>query len=251
MVEFHQVLPGRSPRAGAGEGTITRALEPFGMVLLEARAPASMVDHDIEKHPRASEMRCVRQLAELIDAGGAPVELDQCGVDAGQVQTRIGAAEAAEPCISCGHRIHRQQMQNAATKRTDNVRQLPDQAAEVSRGWNHRITECVELFELRFQLFILRSRNRPRFAKHPGERAINGIARAVIAWVNGNPRVRPVRPMLPAIRIDQIGLGAEKAGFGQRQFQRPAGGRGVHGQVMPRHARERQLSGMGLNDFFT
>src|SRR5581483_7081994 len=89
MVEFHQVLPGRSPRAGAGEGTITRALEPFGMVLLEARAPASMVDHDIEEHPRASEMRCVRQLAELIDAGGAPVELDQCGVDAGQVQTRI------------------------------------------------------------------------------------------------------------------------------------------------------------------
>ncbi len=55
--------------------------------------------------------------------------------------------------------------------------------------------------------------------------------------------------MLPAFRIEQIGLGLEETGFGERQRYFPAIGSFLHRHVAPGLASRRRATGMRENDF--
>ena len=61
--------------------------------------------------------------------------------------------------------------------------------------------------------------------------------------------VRAVGPMLPAFGVEQIRLGFEEAGFGERQFDLPDVAAFLHGHVAPGRAGVDRAAGMRGNDF--
>jgi hypothetical protein len=93
-----------------------------------------VVDRQIEEQLRAAQVHCGGQLAELVDGGGGLVEHHQRGIDGGEVERGIGAAEAAEARIGGGGRVDRQQVQDAAAEGVDQVRHLLHEVAQGARG---------------------------------------------------------------------------------------------------------------------
>ena len=83
LFEFHKVFPNRSPRSRAGEFAGRGFEEEFRVVFLEGRTPAGVVDHNVDEHSRTQGMRRACQFAELVNARGALVELDQGGIHRG------------------------------------------------------------------------------------------------------------------------------------------------------------------------
>ncbi len=67
--------------------------------------------------------------------------------------------------------------------------------------------------------------------------------------MDGNAHVRAVRPVLPVFFVEQIGLGLEVAGFGERQFDFPAAGGFLHRHVAPGRAGGGRAAGVGGDDF--
>src|SRR5579871_2077880 len=124
-------------------------------------------------------------------------------------------------------------MQDAATKRVDDMRQLLDQIAKCAGRRYHCVTARIELFELRFLFFVHRLRERARWAEHPREGTIDCVARSITIRMNRDADVRAIRPMLPALRIDEIRFRFEKTSFGQREFELPAAVLLPHREVMP------------------
>ena len=51
--------------------------------------------------------------------------------------------------------------------------------------------------------------------------------------MNTDANVRSFRPMLPVFVVEQISLGLEKTGFGQRQFDFPAVAGFLHRHIAP------------------
>ena len=133
-------------------------------------------------------------------------------------------------------------MQDAAAERVDDVRELPRQITESAGRRNDRVTFLVQRGELRGEFFILRAHGGARGAKHARERAVDGVGGAVAVRVDGNAEVRPIGPMLPAARIDEVGLGLEITRLGERQFEAP------DWPAAPRawanHAKTRQREGL-------
>ena len=117
LFEFHQVLPDRAPRAGAGEFAVGLFQEKFGMIFLQAGTPAGVIDDDVNEHARAERVRGIGKFAKLVNAGGAFVKLDQGRIHGGQIQRGIRAAEPAEARIGGGRGMDRQQMEDAAAER--------------------------------------------------------------------------------------------------------------------------------------
>ena len=85
MLQFHQIFPGRSPRARAHERTVRSAQKPFGMVLLQIRSPAGVIDDHVQEHPRVPRMDRVGQFAKLVHPRGAPVKFHERGINVRQV----------------------------------------------------------------------------------------------------------------------------------------------------------------------
>src|ERR1017187_8153492 len=138
------------------------------------------------------------EFAKLIHPGGALVELDECRINRGQVQRGIRAAKTSKARESCGRGMDRQQMNDAATKRLDDVRQLAGEIAQLAGGWNDGEVFFVELLELNFEFFVARGRQIFRRTKKPGEGAINCIGGAGKIGMNTNADVLAIGPMLPA-----------------------------------------------------
>ena len=65
VVEFDQVAPGDAPRAGRNIGAVVLPHEPVGMLLLELRRPARVVDGDVEEDAGVLAVDRVDQLEEL------------------------------------------------------------------------------------------------------------------------------------------------------------------------------------------
>ena len=80
-----------------------------------------------------SECAALSQLAKLVNAGGAFVKLDERGINGGQIERGIRAAETAEARIGRWRRMHRQQVDDAAAELVDDERQLFCQVTEFSR----------------------------------------------------------------------------------------------------------------------
>ena len=67
--------------------------------------------------------------------------------------------------------------------------------------------------------------------------------------MDGNSDVRAVGPVLPIFSVEQISLGFEVAGFGERQFDLPSIGVFLHRQIAPRGAGGGGAAGVRGNDF--
>ncbi len=84
------------------------------------------------------------------------VKFDEGRIDRGQVQRGIRAAKTPKARESCGRGVNRQQMNDAAAKRLDDVRQLAGQITELAGGRNDGEVFFIELLELRFEFFVAR-----------------------------------------------------------------------------------------------
>ena len=194
-------------------------------------------------------MRRPGEFAKLVHAGGALVEFHQRRINGGQIQAGIRTAETPEARISrrCG--LHRQQLQNAAAERVDDVRQLPREVAQFAGGRNDGAAAFVELTELGLEFFVAGGRQIFGRAKQPREGAVNRVGGAGEIRMHADADVRAIGPMLPAFGIEQIRLGLEVTGFGQRQFNLPAVAGFLHRQIAPRSARGNGAAGVGGDDF--
>src|SRR6185503_3588185 len=98
-------------------------------ILLQCRTPASVVDDDIKKNLRSACMRRVSQLTELVHAGRAFVENDERGIDGQQVLHGVGTAKTSKARVRRRRRVDREQVQDPAAERVDDVRQTFDYIA--------------------------------------------------------------------------------------------------------------------------
>src|SRR5208283_1336333 len=127
-------------------------------IFLQGRAPAGVVDDDVEEHPCAERMRGMGEFTKLIHAGGEFVEFDERGVNRGQVERGIRAAETSEAREGgrCG--MDWQQLENAAAKRLDDMGQPAGEVTERAGGWNDGVTALIERLDLSFELPVVRGR---------------------------------------------------------------------------------------------
>ena len=164
-----------------------------GMIFLQGRTPAGVVDDDVNEDARAERMRGVGEFAKLVNAGGALVELDERGIHGGQIQRGIRTAETAEARVGRRRRMHRQQMENAAAELVDDERQLAGEVAEFSRRRQRGVTLRFERLELRVQFFVGGRGQIFCRAEQPGEGAVNGVGGAGKIR-DGRKCPRPSRP---------------------------------------------------------
>src|SRR6266542_6706229 len=96
MMQLCKILPSHPPGARADKISAFIAQIPFRMYLLQPRAPTGMVDHDVDKHPPAAGVCRIGELSELVNPSRASIELDESGIDRGEILGGIRAAEAPE-----------------------------------------------------------------------------------------------------------------------------------------------------------
>ena len=219
------------------------------MIFLQRRTPAGVIDDDVNEYARAELVRGGSEFAKLVNAGGALIKFDECGIHRRQIQRGIRTAETAEARVSRRRRMHRQQMNNAAAELLDDVRQLAREVAEFSRRRQCGVALRFERFELRIQFYIAGGGEIFGRAEQPREGAINRVRRAREIRMHGNADIGTGGPMLPVFFVEQIRLGFEKTGFGQRQFQFPTIGDGAHRHIAPRGIGNHATTGMGGEDF--
>ena len=249
VFEFDEVFPDVAPRAGADEFATGFAEVPFGMIFLKGRAPAGVVDDDVEEEPSAALVDAVGEFAELVNGGGVLVELDERGIDAGEFLTGVGTAETAEAREGRGRGRDRKQMENAAAERAEDVGEFAREVAEFSRGRDDGVAVLVEELEALFEMVVSGFRSRFTRAEHAREGAVNGVRRAIGIRVYGDAEVRTAGPELAAEGVERVRLGAEVADFGERNGGGPAVVFPAHRHVVPRSASERRGMKMGADDF--
>ena len=130
LFQFNEIFPGGSPGAGTGKRAVGIPPEIFGVIFLQNRTPAGVVDDDVEEHARAQRMRVAGKFAKLVHAGGALVKFNQRRVNGRHVKRGIRAAETAEARIGRRRGMNRQQMDDAATELLNDVRQLAGEVAQ-------------------------------------------------------------------------------------------------------------------------
>ena len=234
LIQFHQILPGGTPGAGAVEGAVRVPAEPVGPMFQQPRTPARVVHENVQQDLPAPLMDGGGQFPELFFGGGAPVKIHQGRVDGREVQLRVGTAEAAHAGVGGGHRAHRQQMEEAAAQAVQNVGHGSREIPQGARGGDHRVPGAIQGLDGRGEIGPLPGRCP---TEHAGECAVDGVGRAQAIGVDAKARVRAFGPVLKATGIHTIGLGPEEAGLGQGQIQLPAARRFGQGNVPPGGAR--------------
>ena len=219
------------------------------MIFLERRAPAGVVDDDVEEEAAAALMHGVSEFAELVNARGVLVELDERGIDAGEFLAGVRAAEAAETREGRGRGRDREQVENAAAEGAEDVREFACEVAEFSRRRDDGVAVLVEELEALFEFVVAGFRGRFTWAKHAREGAVDGVRRAIGIGMHGDAEVRTAGPELAAEGVERVRLGAEVADFGERDGGGPAAIFPAHGHVVPRRASERRGMEMGADDF--
>ena len=219
------------------------------MILLERRAPAGVVDHDVEKEPPAALMHAVGEFAKLIDARGELVEFHERRIDADEFLTRVGTAETAKAREGRGRGIDGQQMENAAAERAEDVRQFAREIAQFSRGRDDGVAVLVEELEALFEFFVAGFRRGFSRTEHAREGAVNRVRRAIRIRMHRDAEVRTARPMLAAEGVERVRFRAEIADLGQRHRRGPAAVFPTHRHIVPRRARQRRAMKMRADDF--
>jgi hypothetical protein len=219
------------------------------MIFLQNRAPAGVVNDDINEDARTEGVCGPGEFAKLIHAGGAPVEFDKRRVNGREVERRIGAAEAPEPREGGRRGMNGQQMENAATELLDDVGQLAGEVAKLAGGWNDGEIFFIERLKPGFEFSVAGGGQIFCRTEQARERAINGVGGAGEIGMDADAGVRALGPMLPAFWVEQIRLGFEEAGFGQWQFDLPGVAIFLHRHVAPGGAGVDRTTGVGGDDF--
>ncbi len=220
-LQFDEVAPRVAPRAGAGELAVFLAQKPLGMFLLQGAAPAGVVDDEVEKKPAIARVDGIGQFAKLLDAGGAFVEHNERGVNVREATASVRAAEAAHSRVSGGRGIDRQQMQNAAAERADNVRQLRDDIPKRAAGRDDGVAFGVEFLDV--LVAIARGGFARGFvgAEHARKATINRVRATGVVGMHREADVVAIGPMLLTVRIDDVRLRLKPTDLGQRKFYDP------------------------------
>ena len=218
------------------------------MILLQRRAPAGVVDDDVEEDFRAARVGRVSEFAELIDAGRALVEDDERGIDRQQILHGVGAAEATEARVGRGCRADRQQMEDAAAERVHDVREKLDDVAQLAAGRNHRVAIGIECLENAVAFLIDRADRSARRSEHAREGAVNRIRGAIRIRMHAHAEVVAVRPMLTTVWIDGVSLGLEESDLRERERKRPSAVARCHRHIAPGSVREFELAGVRVDD---
>ena len=83
-----------------------------------------MVDDDVDEDARRESVGDVGEFAKLINARGAFIKLDECGIHGGQIQRGIRTAETSKARVGRRRGMHGQQVNNPAAELVDDERQL-------------------------------------------------------------------------------------------------------------------------------
>lgn len=134
LIHLDQIFPDHVPSSGALEFAIGFADEPLRMFFPFGAAPTGVVDDQIQHQLGSARMDFHRQLPKLVDACGAPIELDEGRIDLGEVLECVGRTEATETGEGGRSRTHRQKVENPAAEAVDDVGQFSDQRPQGSAG---------------------------------------------------------------------------------------------------------------------
>jgi len=145
--------------------------------------------------------------------------------------------------------MDRQQVQDAAAELLDDVGQLAGQVAQLAGGRNDGEFFFIERPELGFEFFVAGGGQIFGRAEQACKRAINGVGGAGKIRMNTKSGVRAFGPVLPALGVEQIRLGFEKAGFGQGQFDLPEAAVSLHRYIAPGGAGVDRAAGVRGDDF--
>ena len=171
------------------------------------------------------------QFPELVDACGAPIELDESRIDLREVLECVGRTEATETGEGGRSRTHRQKVENPAAEAVDNVGQFSDQRPQGSAGGDHSETLLIQRFE-NGCMVVFRGGDAVfgPLAEHAWEGAVDGIGCPGPRRMDADTHVGAIGPMLETLRINGVGLGLEIPHFGQGQGDGPLPvGRGLQG----------------------
>src|SRR5262245_56076432 len=103
-----------------------------------------MVNHNIQEDAGATNVGGVGQFTKLVDPGSPFIEHHQSGINACEIERRVGTTEPAEARVSSRRGVYGKQMENSAAEPVDDVRQLLSQIAQFARRREHGVSVVVE-----------------------------------------------------------------------------------------------------------
>jgi len=191
----------------------------------------------------------VGQFPELVLPGGALVEIHQRGIDADEIELRVGTPVAAHAGVRRGRGAQGQQMQVPATQVFDDVGDAGGEIPQLAGGGNDGESPLIKLAKLFFQRGLTGGGSAASFAKHSRKGAIDCVARAEMIGLHRDAHILAFRPVLTPIRSQAVGLGPEIAHLAEGEIQLPTFSRRRHGDVPPGGARKgRGLCGLGTGE---
>jgi len=195
-------------------------------------------------------MHRASQFTKLLDAVASLIQLDQRGINCRQIQAGIRTAETTKARKSRGRWANGEQLENAASQRVHDMRQLARQIAQCARGRDDHVAAMIPFVEFLLRLHILRRARRFRRPEHPRKSAVNDIGRAIDAGVDGHACVGSFRPELPSLRVQDVRFRAIKPDIRQRQLDGPLARRLLlQRNVAPEGDRERIFPRVRGDDF--
>ena len=195
-----------------------------------------MVEHDVEQQQTAAGVDGVGELLELVDRRRAGIDLDERGVDRGEIQRRVGAPVAAAAPVRGGNGSDREQLECAAAEGVEHVGEQLHEPAQRAGGRDHAEAASVERADrspgaLQRTMDVVTARG-------AYECAVQGVPRAQPVRVDGQHYVAAHGPMLAAGGVRAVRLRAEAADLEQRQLQLEAAVRALERNVAPGGAAE-------------
>jgi hypothetical protein len=234
VVQFRKVFPQHAPGPRRHERAVVVVVEPFGMVDLQVRCPAGVVDRHVEVDARIAPVHFVDEFLELVERRGLLVELGEGGIDIEQIHYGKGAAEAPHAGVGGRGGVDRQQLHDLAAQGADNKVEFLDEVAERSGLWKHGIARFVELPD---GVFLVGGDGPAEFclAELADKGGVHRVAGAGFGGLDLHDGVAAIGPQdfIGAIG-DEIGFGLETADTEQGQGDgKPVPACGFHREIVP------------------
>ena len=103
VVEFREVFPRHTPRAGRLEFPVFLPREPFRVFALEMRCPSRVIDGQVHEQAAPSPVHRIDHFPELFPGRGLAIEFRHRGIHIGKIQRGKRAPETAHPRVGGRH----------------------------------------------------------------------------------------------------------------------------------------------------
>ncbi len=186
------------------------------MGFVKSRRPAGVIDGDIHDQTALPGMHGVDELDELFQGRGRGIEFGQSGVDLGEAERRIGAAEAPHPPVGRRRGMDGQQLHVPAAQLCDDEIELSDEIPEGAGLRDHRVTVRVHPLNPCGHVRVDPGADGFVGAELADKRVIDDISAAAVRGLYVEGRVGPFGPDGVGFTFRQkIGLGLEMPDLGQ------------------------------------